>query len=288
MIIIDLNQVMISNLMAQLGSHTNVEIEEQLLRHMVLNSIRSNIVKFKEFGEVVIACDDKNNWRRQVFPYYKANRRQQRQESELDWTAIFDTLNKIKSELKEYFPYRVIQVDNAEADDVIASLVRKHGWDQPVMPDHIEMIVILSGDKDFVQLQKYSNVIQYNPVQKKYVKHSSPDRYLIEHIIKGDRSDGIPNVASADDCFINGGRQKPIRQTSIDKLIADGLHNLPEEWKQGYFRNRTLVDLSYVPNTISDDVFAQYEQQQGKTRSKMFNYFVSFKLKGLMEHINEF
>ena len=288
MIIIDLNQVMISNLMAQLGTRTNVEIEESLLRHMILNSIRSNLVKFKEYGDVVVACDDKNYWRRDIFPYYKASRKQQRAESEIDWNAIFGMLNRIRDELKEYFPYRVIQVPTAEADDVIASLVMEFGWDQPVIPSSVEKILILSGDKDFVQLQKFTNVVQYNPVQKKFIKHINPDRYLIEHIIKGDRSDGIPNASSADDCFVAGGRQKPIRQTAIDKLIDGGLPELPEEWKRGYKRNQQLVDLSLIPSSISEQVVEQYRQQEGKTRSKLFNYFVSYKLKGLMEYINEF
>ncbi len=161
MIIVDLSQVMISNLMVQLGNHTNTELEEDLLRHMILNSIRSYNQKFKnEYGEMIIACDAGNNWRRQIFPYYKANRRKNREKSELNWTQIFDTLSKVREELKEFFPYRVIQIDGAEADDIIGTLVDQFG-------NTSEKILIMSGDKDFVQLQRYINVKQYDPVQKK-------------------------------------------------------------------------------------------------------------------------
>jgi 5'-3' exonuclease len=136
----------------QLGNHTNTEVEEDLLRHMILNSIRSYNMKFKdEYGEMIIACDDRNFWRRDIFPYYKANRKKSREKSELNWTQIFDSLHKIRDELKAFFPYRVIQVDSAEADDIIGSLVMKYG-------DTNEKILILSGDKDFVQLQRYNNV----------------------------------------------------------------------------------------------------------------------------------
>jgi len=278
MIIIDLNQVMISNLMAQIGNHTNIELDEGLLRHMILNSIRLNKIKFKEYGELVIACDDKNYWRKDIFPYYKAARKTQRQKSELDWNAIFEVLNKVRDELKEYFPYKVIQVNKAEADDVIASLVK--------IFHQTEKIMILSGDKDFVQLQKYKNVSQFNPVLKKYIKHSNPLHYIIEHTVKGDRSDGVPNIASEDSCFVNGGRQLPMRKQMIEAIIET--NEVPEKWKRGWNRNQQLVNLDYIPEYIADDVLDQYKNQSDKDRSKLFNYFISNKLKNLTEHIGDF
>jgi hypothetical protein len=286
MIIVDLNQVMISNLMAQIGNHTNIELDEGLLRHMILNSIRLNKLKFKDYGEMIIACDDKNYWRKDLFPYYKAARKTQRQKSELDWNAIFDILNRVRDELKEYFPYRVIQVNKAEADDIIASLVNNFG---SILDngDKQSRILILSGDKDFVQLQKWSNVDQYNPVLKKFVKHSDPQKYVLEHTIKGDRSDGVPNIASDDSCFVNGGRQKPIRKTKVDEIIRTG--EIPEEWKRGWSRNEQLVNLEFIPDYICDEVLRQYNDQHNKRdSSKLFNYFIKHKLKNLTEHIGDF
>ena len=154
MIIVDLSQVMLSNLMMQLGNHTNAQIEESMVRHMVLNSLRSYKMKFSdEFGELVIACDNTNYWRKQAFPYYKANRKKNQEKSEMDWKAIFECLNKIRTELKEYFPYRVVDIESAEADDIIATLVKN--------ADAEDKVLILSGDKDFIQLHKYSNIKQY-------------------------------------------------------------------------------------------------------------------------------
>ena len=288
MIIMDLNQVMIANLMVQLGNHTNVELQEGLLRHMILNSIRLNKRKFQEYGELVIACDDKNFWRKKIFPYYKAARKKQRNESELDWSRLFEMLNKIRDELKEFFPYVVLQVESAEADDIIASLCKKNGVE--LMNGGTEKILILSGDKDFVQLQKYANVDQYNPVLKKWVRNKDPHKFIKEHIIKGDRSDGIPNIASSDDTFVSGKRQKPIRQTKINMLLQQPLDEWPSEWQRNWHRNKQLVDLNEVPEEIDQCVMDSWEQQTKKPadRSKLFNYFVSRQLKGLMENINEF
>ncbi len=283
MIIMDLSQVMISNLMVQLGNHTNAEIEEDLLRHMILNSIRAYNVKFKnEFGEMIIACDAGNNWRRQIFPYYKANRRKNREKSEINWTTVFETLNKVRDELKEYFPYRVIHVDGAEADDVIGTLAQTYG-------NTHEKILILSGDKDFVQLQSYMNVQQFDPVRKKFRKTNDVDKFIKEHIIRGDTGDGVPNFLSADDTFVVGASQKPISQKKLDQwLESDPKEFCDENMLRGYLRNQQLVDLSFIPSDIKKEVLAQYEEQAGKGRDKLFNYFIDRRLKLLVESINEF
>jgi len=283
MIIMDLSQVMISNLMIQLGNHTNANIEEDLLRHMVLNSVRAYNVKFKnEFGEMIIACDAGNNWRRQIFPYYKANRRKNREKSEINWTSVFESLNKVRDELKDYFPYRVLRVDGAEADDIIGTLAQTYG-------NTNEKILILSGDKDFVQLQAYMNVQQFDPVQKKWRKTNDVDKFIKEHIIRGDAGDGVPNFLSADDTFVVGARQKPISQKKLDQwLDADPKEFCDENMLRGYLRNQQLVDLNFIPPDIKKEVLVQYEQQAGKGRDKLFNYFIEHRLKLLLESVNEF
>jgi hypothetical protein len=278
MILVDFNQVMISNLMMQLGNHTNIPIEEGLFRHMVVNSLRSYKQKFgDQYGEMVIACDDKNYWRKQVFPYYKANRKKTRDASEINWTQVFETFNKIKSEIKDNFPYRVIQVESAEADDIIATLVKSND----------ENVVILSGDKDFIQLHN-DRVKQYDPVRKKWIAHENPQKYLVEHILKGDAGDGIPNVLSNDNVFVTNSRQRPLTQKRIDKIYNDGGVILDPVADRNFMRNKQLVDLSMVPDYIKEAVISKYNEESGKDRSKLFNYFISHKLKLLMENVGEF
>ena len=281
MIIVDLNQVMLSNLLMQLGNHTNAQLEENMVRHMILNSLRSYKTKFgDEYGEMVIACDNTNYWRRQAFPYYKANRKKAQEKSEMDWKSIFECMNKIRAELKEFFPYRVIDIESAEADDIIATLVRTNPF---------ETILILSGDKDFIQLHTYGNVKQYDPVRKKYIKHDNPDRYLAEHILKGDSGDGVPNVLSSDNCFVVGERQKPLTQKKIDELIELGLDGkFDHPLCRNYMRNKKLIDLTMIPKEINAKVIESYDSQDGKDRSKLMNYFIANRLKNLTEHISEF
>ena len=281
MIIVDLNQVMLSNLLMQLGNHTNAQLEENMVRHMILNSLRSYKTKFgDEYGEMVIACDNTNYWRRQAFPYYKANRKKAQEKSEMDWKSIFECMNKIRAELKEFFPYRVIDIESAEADDIIATLVRTNPF---------ETILILSGDKDFIQLHTYGNVKQYDPVRKKYIKHDNPDRYLAEHILKGDSGDGVPNVLSSDNCFVVGERQKPLTQKKIDALIELGLEGKTDHpLARNFMRNKQLIDLTMIPKEINAKVIESYDSQDGKDRSKLMNYFIANRLKNLTEHISEF
>jgi hypothetical protein len=281
LIIIDLNQVMISNLMMQLGTHTNAKIEENMVRHMILNSIRSYKVKFgAEFGEVVIATDNTNYWRKQMFPYYKANRRKNQQNSDLDWHAIFETLNKIRQELKDYFPYRVIDIEAAEADDVIGTLVRNFSKDEPIL--------IMSGDKDFIQLHIWPNVKQYDPVRKRWITHNDPEQYLKEQILKGDSGDGVPNVLSNDNCFVVGERQRPLTARKMEKILSTPPESMEREVARNYIRNAMLIDLSNTPDNIKEGVMDSYNAQDNKDRSKLMNYFIANRLKNLTESIGEF
>lgn len=283
MIIVDLNQTMISNFMAQIGNHTNIPIEEDLLRHMILNSIRSYNAKFKaEYGEMVIACDDKRYWRRDLFPYYKANRKKAREKSEIDWNAVFEILNRVRDELKEYFPYRVIQIDTAEADDVIGTLCHEFG-------NTGEPILIISGDKDFKQLQSYMNVRQYDPVRKRWLEERDPDKYLKEHILRGDQGDGVPNFLSKDDTFVVNGRQKPLRSNKLSIWLDQEPEMFCDETMlRNFKRNQQLVDLSMIPQHIKTKVMESYQAQSGKGRDKLFNYFVEKRLKNLLTDIGQF
>jgi 5'-3' exonuclease len=234
---------------------------------------------------MVIACDNTNYWRRQFFPYYKANRKKNQENSEMNWKAIFECMNKIRSELKEYFPYRVIDIESAEADDIIGTLVNEFGTELSIG----EPILILSGDKDFIQLHTYANVAQYDPTRKKWVSHSDPQKFLEEHILKGDSSDGVPNVLSPDNCFVIGERQKPLTQKKIDALEeADLFCKTDHPLHRNFLRNKTLIDLNFTPKDLRNKIMDSYNSQTGKDRSKLMNYFIDNKLRNLTEHIGEF
>ena len=284
MILVDMNQVTLSNLMVQLGGNKNVEPD--FVRHMVLNSLRSYRSKFQgEFGELVLCYDNKTNWRRDYFPNYKHSRRKGRKESKLDWNNIFDTLHMIKDELTEFFPYKVLEVDNAEADDIIASVV----FHVASEPKNYEKVLILSSDKDFIQLQKYNFVSQYSPMQKKYVNGIDPTTYIKEHILKGDRGDGVPNFLSPDNTFVDELRQRPMTKRKLDAWIdLEPSDYCNEEMMRNYQRNRTLIDLSYIPDDIKEKCTQTFLDAPEGSRKHLLNYFIKKKLKSLMENIGDF
>tara|TARA_Y200000002_G_scaffold301749_1_gene256984 strand:- start:4547 stop:5383 length:837 start_codon:yes stop_codon:yes gene_type:complete len=278
---------MISNLMVQINGRQAVELSEDLVRHMVLNSLRAHNKKFsKDYGDMVIACDSKNVWRREFFPNYKAGRKANREKSDHDWNAIFTMLGNIRNEIKENLPYKVLELETAEADDIIAALVRR--VQNRVSPNHLKKILILSGDKDFIQLHN-EFVKQYNPVLNKYVgKDENPALYIKEHILKGDRSDGIPNVLSDDDVFIEGRRQKPLSRKKIDSWLEEVLMTMTEEEEKNYNRNRKLIDLNCIPQELEDKINNEFDNVKVATRDKILNYFIKNKLKTLIEVIDEF
>lgn len=280
MILVDFNQVCISNFMMQVGNHTNLKIEEDLVRHMVLNTLRMVHTKFKnEYGQMVLCADSKKYWRKDVFPYYKANRKKDRESSDVDWNALFKLLNQLRDEIKENFPYKVLVVIGAEADDIIGTLV-KHNTDNG------EPILIVSSDKDFMQLQKYSNVDQWSPKHKTFLKTPDPKAYVFEHILKGDRGDGIPNFLSPDDTFVTDKRQKPLTSKKIETIKIQGIVDPMAE--RGFNRNQHLIDLDFIPVDLQQNILKEYNEIEPKPRSLLLNYFVKHKLKNLTESIGDF
>lgn len=295
MILIDFNQTLISNLMSQISSNPNAVLSEDLIRHMVLSSILSYKKKFADkYGEMVFCADDKKYWRKQVFPYYKANRKKMRDQSKFDWNLIFTTLNKIRDEIRDKFPYKVIQVDGAEADDIIGTLVRysqTHNLSRGTLDPQPEDVLIISGDKDFMQLQKFSNVKQFSPMMKKFLVTDTPETVLLEHILTGDSGDGVPNFLSNDAVFVTEGqRQKPIRKDKLSEWVSikDPEKFCDDVMLRNFRRNQMLIDLEQTPMSIQEQIIDCYQKGPKGDRRNLLNYFVENRLKYLLESISEF
>ena len=280
MIIIDMNQISLASLMMDLNMRKSNEVDEGMVRHMILNSIRLYRQQFtKEYGEVVLTYDSKHYWRREYFPNYKASRRKGREKDSKDWDAIFGVLNKIKAEFKDNLPYKYLEVYGAEADDIIATLCKNF---------QDEKIMIVSGDKDFIQLQKYPNVKQYSPILKKYVNGHDPNTYIKEHILKGDTSDGVPNVLSPDNTFVDSIRQRPLGRKKIETWLDIHIDDLPEEVKRNYQRNDKLINLDNIPEELGKEIMFEFKEAPCGDRSKLLNYFIQSRLKNLTSEIGEF
>ena len=277
MILLDYSQIVIANVMMNKKS-----MSEDFVRHAILNTIRMYHHKFtEEYGDLVVCCDATNNWRKEAFKYYKAQRKTTRDKSDFDWSELFRLLHMVREEIAENFPYKVVYIDKAEADDIIATLILNKDKEEPVL--------ILSSDKDFIQLQKYKNVNQYSPLKKNFLDTDNPENFLREHILRGDVSDGVPNFLSSDDTFVTDKRQTPLSK----KKVSVWSELEPDVFCQGeqlrnYRRNEMLIDLTKIPEWLQDKIVIEYDRQPEVGRTKLFNYFVKHKLKNLMEHINEF
>ena len=280
MILIDMNQIAVANLMMNLKMNNSKTVDESMVRHMILNSIRMYRKEHhSEYGEVVLTWDSKHSWRRDYYPEYKASRRKGREESNLNWDDIFETLNKIRNEIKENFPYKYLEVFGTEADDIIGFLCEEN---------KDEKIMIISGDKDFIQLQKYPNVTQWSPITKKQVNGFDPTIYLKEHILKGDTSDGVPNVLSPDNTFVDGLRQRPLSRKKIQSWLVGGGSDWNDEVKRNFQRNLTLIDLTQIPEELKNQIRLEYNNASHGDRSKLLNYFMIYKLRELTDNIGDF
>ena len=274
--LVDFSQIVIgSYMMASKFSDANIDV----VRPAVLNTLRLYRTKFvSEFGELILCCDDRKTWRKEIFPNYKASRKKTRAATSIDWENLYECLNQLKEELTEWFPYKLIQVEKAEADDVIAILVELIN----------ERCVILSSDKDFVQLHKF-NIRQYSPIQKKFLE-GDPKWSLHEKIVKGDVGDGVPNIMSDDNVFVDEGRrQKPITKKKVDAWYElDPDMYCSSEMLRNYNRNKQLVDLGEVPESIRINITKQFETVAVGDRKRLLTYFINHRLKNLTESLSEF
>ena len=277
MILLDYSQIALANIIVQ-----KID-DEKLIRHMILNSIRMYNKKYRdEYGQMVICCDGFNTWRKEYFPEYKANRKKSRSASDLNWENIFLFLNQIREEIKENLPYKVVHMEGMEADDIIGTLTyetQEFGQHEPVM--------IISSDKDFIQLHKFNNVKQFSPARKQLITEKHPRKYLFEHVCRGDTGDGIPNVLSPDNCFTDGIKQSPLRQTVID-FWMENEENMPQEVLRNYQRNSTLIDLSKIPTDIYNSIVQEYNTQVPAMRMKVLTYLIKYRCKNLIEVVEEF
>ena len=279
MILVDANQIAISHLMVR------SKIEDGIN----LDSVRKSIVRVigriarqhrAKYGEVVLCYDDKNYWRRDIFPFYKKNRKQEREASKYDWDKVFSVLNKVRDELRDNFPYKVLQVQGAEADDIVAALCMDNA--KKATP---EPVLILSADKDFIQLHKYDFVSQYDPIRNRWIENENPVMYLQEHIVRGDRSDGIPNILTCDDAIVSG---KPQKKMSKEKIAS--LANMkPEDFSnfirlRNWKRNAELIDFGRIPTPVIERI--ENTSSKVKVRDSVnINYFID---NGLQDIIDEF
>jgi len=239
-----------------------------------------------EYGQIVLACDGFNTWRKDFFPEYKAARKKNRSASDLDWNNIFTSLNEIREEIRDHLPWKVLHLDGTEADDIIATLTaqtQEFGQHEPVM--------IISSDKDFIQLHKFSNVKQFSPIQKKLVQDPHPITYKWNHIMRGDSGDGIPNVLSPDDTFISEAHQNQLRQTRVDEWInnIDNLRELMgDEVYRNFQRNQTLIDFDYIPEPIQTNIINTFNETKPAARMKVLTYLINKRCNQLIECVEEF
>jgi hypothetical protein len=278
MILIDFSQTIIAGLMAQLKA-TDGEMNEKLLRHMILNTLRNYQKRYSgEYGKMVLCTDAMRPWRRDFFPQYKANRRKTRDKDDKDWGMIFETLHKVKDEIEEHFPYHVLHVEKCEGDDLIAVLVM----------NTTTPTLIVSGDKDFQQLHKYNYVNQWSPNLNKMIKCDDPERFLKEHILKGDKSDGVPNILSADNCLDEGIRQTPLRKPILEKYLRISIEK-DDKYYRNYVRNQTLIDFANIPQELVERILRVYDTTHPTHKAeKVFDYLRVNRLDMLLEHIEDF
>lgn len=296
MLLFDYSQWAINSIMGATDSDPTVPLDDEKIRHILLSSIvyYSKLFK-KKYGPPIFCCDDYSYWRKKEFAYYKAQRKERKQKSDFDWATIDRGRNKFKDDLVEHFPFKVVQAEDAEADDVIAVLCKYTQSNEMLLNEKSifeepekQPVLIVSADKDFLQLQRYSNVSQHSPREKKLITTPTPLSYLREHIIRGDSGDGIPNFMSDDNSFVIKKRQTSIYQKNVDVWLMQEEHEFltEENLKKNFERNRKLIDFAQIPETVEAAVLEKYHA--AKTENKVWKYLIQSNMSAFLPDIAHF
>lgn len=294
--LIDFSQIALGSVfqfqdMLKTGASGTNEEKTAIIRHAILTSIKGYNTKFR--GEIVLACDGHDYWRRRIFPHYKANRKTQRQQSDLDWPLVFDTITSLRDDLRSYFPFKVIHHKNIEGDDIIGVLckwLQTNNLIETGLVEDKQRITIVSTDGDFLALQKYDNVQQWSPIKKTFLVCPNPEQYLLEKIAKGDTGDGIPNILSKGDVLVTQG----VRQTKMTAKILERFSTLgsggceTDEQQKNWNRNERLINLEFVPDLIERLIIKQYQITPVRDKQLVFQYLLDKKCRMLLDSIEEF
>ena len=253
-----------------------------LIRHMVFNMIRRyNLEHRDQFGETVICFDSKGNWRKDTFPQYKANRKKGREESDINWTQIFDVIGEVKENMKEYSPYRCIEIERCEADDIIGTICEKQMTPEPIL--------IISPDRDFVQLQRYPNVKQFSNIQKKFVepREGTAEDDLALKILQGDSGDGVPNVLS-DDMTLTEGRRQGVLSKKKKLALLEDPQALGITIARQYIRNKRMIDLTSTPDDLKNKIMEEFAKPANGSIMRMMTLMTKHRMNLMMESLSDF
>ena len=301
MILVDYSQVALAAILTFQRELKGDEAEvKNLIRHVTLSTLKSYKKKYgHEYGELVVCCDGRKYWRKEIFEHYKASRKKNREASDLDWKLIFDTLSEMREDIAKNFPWRVLHIDRAEADDIIAIMTEWCQTNDLVVEGLMEepqKILILSSDKDFKQLQlppfSSGNLRQWSPMQKKYIQATKQEvmDFTIEHIVKGDTGDGIPNILSKDDVFVVGDRQKPVSAKRLAEFIEKGIDACRnDDEKRNWSRNAMLVAFENIPKDVKDSIIETYLSSKPKgDKMSVMNYLIEHRCRLLLDELDDF
>lgn len=291
MILVDYSQVSFGQVMNDLAKDKSMTVDEHLLRHLILNQLRSYAKKFgSKYGQMVLCFDESNSWRRSVFEHYKSGRRKSRENSDIDWEELFSIMGKIRDEVREFLPYVGVGVRGAEGDDVIAVLAKTY---------RTEKHLIVSSDKDFQQLQVYDHIEQYSPILKKMIKCARPTLFLAEHVIRGDSSDGIPNVLTPEDFFVREDlkRQKSVMVKNLSfwlqTLNEEGMpldwESEPELARRWKLNNRLINLIDQIPDDVEESILGEFQKRLEENRDDcLYSYLVEKRCKYLLSCAGDF
>lgn len=244
-----------------------------MMGYIIVDSIYRSMLKTKS-NEVIIALDSTNVWRKDIFPRYKESRKKQREKVKIDWSKFYGEQNKIFEDISRYLPFKVLQVDRTEADDVIGVIVLNY---------KNKSFVIISTDEDYKQLLSKRTKL-YQPIKKKWVECSNPEKFIVMKCLDGQVKDGIFNVITPIDWPAE--KRKPsLGEEKVRRIIDGGYEDwlVSEGAVERFDLNRKLIDFNCVPENIKKNIIEKYKNYKLPNLEEAYNFFKQRNFKSYLE-----
>ena len=223
-----------------------------------------SLAKSYNAGQIIVLADGGSFYRKEIFPEYKANRKEkyadQTEQEAKEFEMFMAEFSNTLTLLKEKYP--VFQFKGVEADDIAAYIVKEFDYDD---------CWLISSDKDWdllinEKVSRFSTVTRKETTVHNWDEHYDfeiPD-YITFKCLTGDKGDNVPGIPG-----IGPKRAVQLMQQYGD--VFDIYGACPIDGKYKYIQNLNENAEQLLMNVELMDLLTYCNEAIGKENTEVIN-----------------
>ena len=223
-----------------------------------------SLAKSYNAGQIIVLADGGSSWRKEIFPEYKANRKekyaeqteQEAKEFEMFMAEFTNTLTLIREK------YPVFQFRGVEADDIAAYIVKEFDYEDCWLISSDKDWDLLIGDK----VSRFSTVTRKETTIHNWDEHYDfeiPD-YITFKCLTGDKGDNVPGIPGI-------GPKRAVQLMEQYGDVFDIYGACPIDGKYKYIQNLNENAEQLLINVELMDLLTYCDEAIGKENTEVIN-----------------